>query len=68
MGDMKKLSVRQSDIRRMMRAVQAEGFNPRTVCVTPKGDVSIDVSDFTETHVDPLDQWRDRRGSSFARH
>lgn len=68
MNTIKKPSVRQSDIRRMMRAVQAEGFNPRTVRVAATGDVSIDVGDDVEVQVDPLDEWRDRRGSSLQRH
>ena len=68
MNTIRKPSVRQSDIRRMMRAVQAEGFNPRTVRVAATGDVSIEVGDDVEVQVDPLDAWRDRRGSPHPQH
>lgn len=68
MGMTRRIGVRQSDVRRMMRAVQAEGFNPRSIRVEVSGDVSIDIGDGFEVQVDPLDAWRDRRGSAVPRH
>ncbi len=64
----RRAGVRQGDIRRMMRAVQAEGLSARSIRVEASGDVSIDVGDDVEVQVDPLDAWRDRRGSAIPRH
>ncbi len=68
MSTTRRAGVRQSDIRRMMRAVQAEGLSPRSIRVEASGDVAIDVGDDVEVQVDPLDAWRDRRGSAVPRH
>lgn len=68
MSTSRRAGVRQSDIRRTMRAVQAEGFSPRSVRVEASGGVSIDVGDEVDVYVDPLDAWRDRRGHGHPRH
>lgn len=68
MGMPKRSVVYQSDIRRTIRAVQAEGFSPREVRVRPTGDVSIDLGNDFEVVLDPLDEWRGRHGSTAQRH
>lgn len=68
MGTHKRATVRQSDIRRMMRVVQSEGFSPRSVRMEADGAVLVDITDEIEPPADPLDFWRHQRGSSSQRH
>lgn len=64
----KRSIVRQTDVRRMMRAAHAEGLTPRAIRVTTTGDVTIDVGDVIEQVASPLDEWRGRHGSLAQRH
>jgi hypothetical protein len=64
----KRPIVRQTDMRRMMRAAHAEGLTPRAIRVATTGDVTIDVGDAIEQIASPLDEWRGRHGSLAQRH
>jgi len=64
----KRSTVRQADVRRVVRAAHAEGLTPRTIRVETTGDVTIDVADLVEQIASPLDDWRGRHGSLAQRH
>ncbi len=64
----KRSSVRQTDVRRVVRAAHAEGLTTRAIKVEPNGDFTIDVGDLVEQVTSPLDEWRGRHGSLAQRH
>ena len=64
----KRSTVRQMDVRRVVRAAHAEGLTPRAIRVETTGDVTIDVGDLVEQVASPLDEWRGRHGSHAQRH
>ena len=68
MNTSRRSAVRQIDVRRIVRAVHAEGVVPRTIRVEASGEVAIDVGDFVAMDVSPLDEWRGRHGSTAQRH
>lgn len=68
MTPLKRSIVRQADVRRVVRAVHAEGLTPRAIRVEPTGDVTIDVGDLVQQVASPLDEWRGRHGSLSQRH
>lgn len=66
MMEWKRATVRQADVRRVVRAAHAEGLNPRTIRVATSGEVSVEVGDITDQDVSALDQWRGRRHAATA--
>lgn len=68
MTPVKRSTVRQADVRRVVRAAHAEGLTPRAIRVEPNGDFTIDVGDLVEQLTSPLDEWRGRHGSLAQRH
>lgn len=67
MNSIKHRSVRQSDVRRIVRAVHAEGLIPRAIRVATSGEVSIDMADMIAPQVDPLEEWRGRQVATSQR-
>lgn len=66
MIEWKRPTVRQADVRRVVRAAHAEGLSPRSIRVATSGDVSIEVGDIADQDVSALDQWRGRRNVAAA--
>lgn len=65
---LRRPAVRQADVRRVVRAAQAEGLMTRAIRVETTGEVIIDVGDLVAEDVKPLDEWRDRHGAASQRH
>lgn len=68
MSSYKHRSVRQSEVRRIVRAVHAEGLTPRAVRVATSGEVSIEMADMIAPQADPLEEWRGRQVAASQRH